>query len=105
MEDPATLWILHWHAMSDRSVLPVWRLMFNDFGALEFTDEELLQFCLDEIAATTWSQPMKSSVQKDVDCLLRMYSRRDAQGRQGLDDLLDSPFRELGLIRPVARSR
>lgn len=100
MEDPATLWILHWHAMSDRSVLPVWRLMFNDFGALEFTDEELLQFCLDEIAATTWSQPMKSSVQKDVDCLLRMYSRRDAQGRQGLDDLLDSPFRELGLIRP-----
>lgn len=100
MEDPATLWILHWHAISDRSVLPVWRLMFNDFGALEFTDEELLQFCLDEIAATTWNQPMKSSVQKDVDCLLRMYSRRDAQGRQGLDDLLDSPFRELGLIRP-----
>lgn len=100
MEDPATLWILHWHAISDRSVLPVWRLMFNDFGALEFTDEELLQFCLDEIAATTWNQPMKSSVQKDVDCLLRMYSRRDVQGRQGLDDLLDSPFRELGLVRP-----
>lgn len=99
IEDPTTLWILHWHAISERSVLPVWRLMFNDFGALEFTEEELLQFCIDEIAATTWSQPMKSSVQKDVDCLLRMYSRRDAQGRQSLDDLLDSPFRELGLIR------
>lgn len=101
MEDPATLWILHWHAISDRSILPVWRLVFNDFGALEFTEDELLQYCLDEIAATTWNPPMKSSVQKDVDCLLRMYSRRDAQGRQGLDDLLDSPFRELGLIRPT----
>lgn len=101
MEDPATLWILHWHAVSERSILPVWRLTFNNFGALEFTDAELLQYCIDEIAATTWNQPMRSSVQKDVDCLLRMYSRRDVQGRQSLDDLLDSPFRELGLIRPA----
>ncbi|WP_082695759.1 DUF4007 family protein [Mycobacterium sp. IS-1742] len=101
MEDPATLWILHWHAVAERSILPVWRLTFNDFSAVEFTDEELLDFCLGEIAATTWNQPMKSSVQKDVDCLLRMYSSREAQGRQGLDDLLDSPFRELGLIRPT----
>ncbi len=104
LEDPATLWILHWHAISARSVLPVWRLVFNDFGALEFTDEDLLQYCVDEIAATTWSQPMKSSIQKDVDCLLRMYSNRDARGRQSLDDLLDSPFRELGLIRPSANT-
>jgi hypothetical protein len=100
MEDPATLWMLHWLALSERSILPVWRLTFNDFGVLEFTEDELLQFCVDEIAATTWSQPKKSSVQKDVDCLLRMYSRREAQGRQSVDDLLDSPFRELGLIQP-----
>lgn len=100
LEDTATLWMLHWHALSERSILPVWRLTFNDFGAVEFTDEELLQYCLDEIGATTWAQPMKSSVEKDVDCLLRMYSRRDAQRRQTLDELLDSPFRELGLIQP-----
>jgi hypothetical protein len=100
LEDPATLWMLHWHALSERTVLPVWRLAFNDFGAVEFTDDELLQYCVDEIAATTWSQPKRSSVQKDVDCLLRMYSRRETQGRQSLDDLLDSPFRELGLIQP-----
>lgn len=100
LQDPATLWILHWHAITEKTVLPVWRLVFNDFGAVEFAESELLQYCLDEIAATTWTQPMKSSVQKDVDCLLRMYSRRETQGRQTLDDLLDSPFRELGLIRP-----
>lgn len=100
MEDPATLWMLHWLALSERTILPVWRLAFNDFDALEFTEDELLQFCVDEIAATTWSQPKKSSIQKDVDCLLRMYSRRETQGRQSLDDLLDSPFRELGIIQP-----
>ncbi|VEG45371.1 Uncharacterised protein [Mycolicibacterium flavescens] len=100
IEDGVTLWMLHWHAVSEKTVLPVWRLAFNDFGALEFTEDELLQYCIDEIAATTWSQPMKSSVQKDIDCLLRMYSRRDTKGRQTVDDLLDSPFRDLGLIRP-----
>lgn len=105
LEDPATLWILHWHAVSERSILPVWRLAFNDFGALEFSEADLLQYCVDEIAATTWSQPMRSSVQKDVDCLLRMYSRRETRARQSLDDLLDSPFRELGLIQPAPGAR
>lgn len=100
VEDPVTLWILHWHAISEKSILPVWRLTFNDFTALEFTESELLQFCVEEIAATTWTQPTKTSIQKDVDCLLRMYTRRETQGRQTVDDLLDSPFRELGLIRP-----
>lgn len=100
IEDPMTLWILHWHAISEQSILPVWRLAFNDFSALEFAESELLQFCVEEIAATTWAQPTKNSIQKDVDCLLRMYTRRETQGRQTLDDLLDSPFRELGLIRP-----
>ena len=101
LEDPATLWMLHWHAVSAPSVLPVWRLVFNEFGALEFSETDLLQYCVDEIAATTWAQPMRSSIQKDVDCLLRMYSRRETRGRQSLDDLLDSPFRELGLIQPA----
>lgn len=105
IEDTVTLWILHWHAVSERTILPVWRLALNDFGGLEFTEAELLDYCLDEIAATTWGRPMKSSVQKDVDCLLRMYSRRETKGRQTVDDLLDSPFRELGLIRPSQTSK
>lgn len=105
LEDPATLWILHWHAVSEQTILPVWRLAFNDFGALEFSESELLQFCVDEIATTSWSQPLRSSVNKDVDCLLRMYSRRRTKARQSLDDLLDSPFRELGIIQPAPNAK
>jgi hypothetical protein len=100
LEDPSTLWILHWQAISAVSILPIWRLAFNDFTAVEFTEEELLRYCVDEIAATTWSQPNVSSIRKDVDCLLRMYTSRETKGRQTLDDLLDSPFRELQVIRP-----
>ncbi|MFZ2175465.1 MAG: DUF4007 family protein [Rhodococcus sp. (in: high G+C Gram-positive bacteria)] len=105
MEDQSTLWILHWQALSAETILPIWRLTFNDFGAVEFTEDELLQYCVDEVAATTWQQPKISSIQKDVDCLLRMYTRRETRGRQTLDDLLDSPFRELQILQPSPGSR
>jgi hypothetical protein len=99
-EDPTTLWMLHWHALTAPSLLPVWRSAFNDFTPTEFTEDSLFEFCADEVAATTWKQPKASSIGKDVDCLLRMYTRREARARQTLDELLDSPFRELGLVVP-----
>lgn len=99
-EDPSTLWLLHWQAVSVGSMLPIWWSVFNDLPALEFADEDLQRFCEEEIGSTTWSQPKASSIKKDVDCLLRMYSNRELTGRQTIDDLLDSPFREIGLIVP-----
>jgi Protein of unknown function (DUF4007) len=105
LEDPSTLWVLHWQAVSAVSSLPVWWVAFNDFTALEFTETELLCFCIEEVASTGWSQPKESSVQKDVDCLLRMYTRRVARARQTLDELLDSPFREIGVIQPAPAGR
>ena len=98
MEDPSTLWVLHWRALSAPSLLPVWWLLFNRFSGREFTQEDVMRFIQDEIDAANWTQPNPSSLLKDVDCLIRMYSMRDARGRQTIDDLLDSPFREMGLL-------
>jgi len=35
MEDPGTLWLLHWLLLAPRSLLPVWWLAFNEFNAVE----------------------------------------------------------------------
>jgi hypothetical protein len=105
LEDSATLWVLHWHAVSAFTMLPVWWIALNDFSALEFAESDLLEFAVDEVAATAWTQPNISSIQKDVDCLLRMYAPRESRGRQTFDDLLDSPFREIGLISSASGSR
>ena len=98
-EDPTTLWVLHWQTCSPPYALPVWWLTFSQMSALEFDEDDLASFCVDEVSATTWGMPQESSIRKDVDCLLRMYTTRSTRGRQTLDDLLDSPFRELGIIR------
>ena len=41
LEDPTTLWVLHWQAVSAITSLPVWWAVFNDFPALEFTEDDL----------------------------------------------------------------
>jgi hypothetical protein len=97
-ENPATLWLLHWFANSKPSLLPVWRCFINEFQVVEFTTNELEVFCEEQISGTPWKKPVKASISKDVDCIIRMYSSRDARGRQTIDDLMDSPFRQLGLL-------
>jgi len=97
-ENPATLWLLHWFANSKPSLLPIWRCFINEFQAIEFTTKELEVFCEEQISGTPWKKPVKASISKDIDCIIRMYSSRDARGRQTIDDLIDSPFRQLSLI-------
>ena len=104
-EDLASLWILHWQLVSATSDVPVWWSTFNDFSPLEFSERQLADFVIDEVFATTWAPPNTSSIVKDVDCLLHMYAPRAARARQGIDDLLDSPFRELVLITEAPGTR
>ena len=100
LENPSTLWLLHWQALSVESSLPVWRIFFNEFSAVEFTGAEFLRFVDEQISGTTWKKPVSASIEKDFDCVIRMYSRKAAKGRQTVDDLMDSPFRQLGLVIP-----
>ena len=100
LEDPATHWLLHWLFLAPGSRLPVWWIAFSEGTAIEFTEEQLLERVTDELDASgAWAGPHPSSVAKDVSCLLRTYAPRARGSRDRLEDLLDRPFRELGLIR------
>ena len=98
MEDPGTLWLLHWLLLAPRSRLPVWWLAFNAFGAVEFTDGELSDAISLQLANSTWSIPHPSSIRKDVTALFRTYAPREGSGRTSIDDVLDCPLRDLRLI-------
>lgn len=99
-EDPGTYWLLHWRMLAPRSALPVWWIAFNEFHGLEFTAEEIELFVAETVdGVSTWSQPAATSIKKDVLCMLRMYSSICDGPRTTADDLADSPFSQLGLIR------
>ena len=75
MEDPGTLWLLHWLLLAPRSRLPVWWLVFNEIHAVEFTDTDLELGILVQLeAASEWAEPHQKSVYKDLSALLRTYA-------------------------------
>lgn len=103
LEDPATLWLIHWLLHAPPTMLPVWWSAFSELTAIEFTAEDLTNFCQGRVDATgEWGTPNRSSIAKDVSALLRTYARSDGSRRAGIEDLLDGPLRELALIRPGA---
>ena len=101
LEDPASLWLLHWKLLHKKCHAPVWWVAFNDFTAIQFTESQLTTHVIELAAAAGWPAVVEASIKKDVDCLIRTYTVRQ-HGRQGLDDILDCPFRELGLIEAAS---
>ena len=100
MEDPGTLWLLHWLLLAPPSRLPVWWFAFNEFHAVEFVHSDLETAITIQLeAAGEWANnPHRSSISKDVSALLRTYAPAERSSRTGVDDVLDCPLRELNLI-------
>jgi hypothetical protein len=101
LEDSGSLWLLHWKLLAPPCVAPAWWIAFNDFTPQQFTEAQLTAHIVELVAAAGWPPVVEASVKKDVDCLIRTYSQR-RQGRASLDDIIDCPFRDLGLIETAA---
>lgn len=102
LEDAASLWLLHWRLLRPRCVAPVWWLAFHGFEPAQFTEEQLLHQVEEHVdSVPEWGRIAPRSVKKDMDCVLRMYAPARARGRDAFEDILDCPFRDLGLIEPV----
>ena len=97
LELPGSLWLLHWYLLAPRSQAPVWWTAFNEFPAVEFTEEQLLQFVSDRMS--NFGSPNQTSIKKDVSVVLRMYSSGHA-ARATFEERVDAPFRSLGLLQP-----
>jgi hypothetical protein len=101
LEDPGSLWLLHWQLLRPPSRAPAWWAVFNGTRRPDFSDGALLaelRRFRDE--HEDWGEVADSSLEKDIRCLLRMYGSI-TQGRDLLEDSVDSPFAELELLRPI----
>jgi hypothetical protein len=103
LEHPASLWLLHWWLLRRTCLAPTWWVAFYIQPSARFHEHELTALVETQVAFAGWDPVMTSSIAKDVDCLTKMYApRRSATGSPGsLEDLLDCPFRELGLLEAV----
>ncbi len=103
LEDPASLWLLHWQLLKSPCQATAWRFVFDGFHNTEFTKDDL-ERALCDYRDSLGLRLSDSSMEKDVSCLLRMYVEQP-QKKQVTEETLDCPFVELGLIQPAGESR
>ncbi len=104
LEDPGTLWLLHWQLASRPAPASTWFLALTWWPEPGFTRDELIRW-LSRAAAENAPRlaPRSPNVmRRDVDTFLQTYvpSGRNS-GRRPLEDSFDCPLAELGLVRPV----
>jgi hypothetical protein len=105
LENPSSLWLLHWNLFKPPCYAPAWYFTFNELNKIDFSADDLL-FSLKEYKSRQFPNKkiLDSSLNKDVNCLIRMYVERT--GPKNLkEDSLDCPFTELGIINAYTDSK
>ena len=98
LEDPATLWVLHWQIASSRGRAATWFWTFSHFHEPEFTREALTSALFKWTQTLPGKQVAESSLKRDVEVFLRSYVRSRQSRGDSAEDSLDCPLVELGLI-------
>lgn len=99
LEDPGSLWLLHWNLLKPTCTATCWYFTFASFHRTSFSFEALFQGLQEYIGYHfPKSQIAVSSLEKDIVCLTHMYSPSKSRD-SALEDMLDSPFVTLGLLQ------
>ncbi len=101
LEEAATLWLIHWQLAANSEGPTTWFWAFNHLPEAEFTKERLLSELLSLADQAGWKRVAESSLKRDIDCLLRTYVPSKANRTIVVEETLDCPLAELGLIQEL----
>lgn len=101
LEDPVSLWFLHYELARNEIMATTWFLFFNQLEVEEFTKYELNQMLLRQLVLYSGERMENitvSSLESDITVLLNMYTKE--RGRDyDPEDKSVSPFAPLGLVK------
>ena len=98
MEDPSTLWLLHWQLCSHCDhPLFAWHYLFNRYHEPEIVRSEVLEV-IDRESQQLPRPPSKATLAQHFDVFIHTYLPTRGAKNEILEDNLDCPLVELGLI-------
>jgi len=97
LEDPNSLWLLHWNLATNERRATTWSWAFS-LLTTEFTRDTLVSTMLAELNRRALPPPSEHSLRRDIDCFIRTYAPSRNPKTATLEDSLDCPFVELGLL-------
>lgn len=104
LECAASLWHLHWLLCcgdSGRPLKTTWYWVFNHFTNVNFKRDDLVDGLMRLGESRGWKRMSRTTVQRDVECFVRMYETRPSGVHGAVEDNLESPLAELGLVRGI----
>ena len=101
LEDPATLWLLHWRLVDSPEIASTWSLVFTRWSKDVYTRDELVSWLKRWAEHSTGKRVSSGSLKRDVDVFLRTYVPSTVDRRRSFEDTFDCPLVELGLIREL----
>jgi hypothetical protein len=97
LEDPASLWLLHWQVFAPPFAAVSWNVAFSFTTLTSFRPRELADSVIAEAQRFEGLRSIASgSFEKDASCIVRMYGTG-----AGEQVHTRSPFSDLGLIVPA----
>lgn len=97
LEDPGSLWLLHWLLVSNPAKAATWYLVFNYYPYPDFRKEALATFLL-EFVQRSRLRATPDTIRRDIDCFVRTYTPSRLSERQVLEDTFNCPLVELRLL-------
>ena len=94
LEDPASLWLLHWQLATNLSRSATWSLAFSRYPRPDFSKRQLLHY-LTEFIARQSLKAKESTLSRDVDCFVRTYLPSRAGTKGVAEESFDCPLVEL----------
>lgn len=103
LEDPGTLWLLHWQLVSKLEKASTWYLAFTQWNREGFSRDELVAWLVRQAESQPGTRATQGSIKRDVDVFIRTYVQSASIATRPPEETFDSPLVELGLIREVGR--
>ena len=103
LEDPGTLWLLHWRLVSRPSPASTWHLAFTRWRTDRFVRDELVEWLSGFARRVSGTRPTPASLRRDVDVFIRTYAPAQAKRERPMEDTFDCPLVELGLLIETER--
>ena len=99
MENPSSLWLVHWNLSRDLDKKTTWFWVFNHFHEIEFKRAGLEGRLQKFVEVQGWKKVSPSTIKRDVACFIGTYAPRVPSARSTLEDAMESPLIELGLLK------
>src|SRR5262249_53839098 len=92
LEDPNSLWLLHWYIGTKPQRCTTWQWAFNMIPSNEFTRESLITSLKEEMRRNGYQSWSENSLKRDIDIFLRTYLPARFGNTTVLEDSLDCPL-------------